>query len=403
MRKLVPFHANEIDKTMQWLNDLACEGLCVETWGSFFVKLKEGESADWIYQIDIDDSTGDPNYQRKLELEKQDWQYVQTIGTTRHHIYRTRNQSARLVWNGEYIEKYRKKQRVDLFWGVVAAIVCVIIYLWLAVFRNWDYLMLSLVESRWDLAVITVLVLYTMFVWILETAGTVRLERRLAEGNRLAERRDDNYQRDMRMRPKVLNGLGKILMIITTLGWSVFSLGLEDEGHNFDDSQPVLPCVDLRNLEAEGFEITEITWVDNPDVNFGNRILEKTGLLTEYFCEVHQYGTDVAGEDVQISGQYYKLRPDSITNAVLEQLIDRSTSYMYEHQWLEEDKKLPEDYWTITESEHAAFESVVVADAANGDGPLMIFARVEDVIIYLRYYGNLPAGSFVEELTRLYP
>ena len=164
MRKLVPFHANEIDKTVQWLNDLAGEGLCVETWGSFFVKLKEGESADWIYQIDIDDSTGEPNYQRKLELEKQDWQYVQTIGTTRHHIYRTRNQSARLVWNGEYIEKYRKKQRVDLFWGVVAAIVCVIIYLWLAVFRNWNYLILSLVESRWDLAVITVLVLYTMFV-----------------------------------------------------------------------------------------------------------------------------------------------------------------------------------------------------------------------------------------------
>ena len=80
MRKLVPFSPNEIGETTQWLNDLAQDGLCVETWGSVFVKLKEGESKDWVYQIDIDDSTGDPNYQRKLELEKQGWKYVQTIG-----------------------------------------------------------------------------------------------------------------------------------------------------------------------------------------------------------------------------------------------------------------------------------------------------------------------------------
>ena len=47
MRKLVPFSPNEIGETTQWLNDLAQDGLCVETWGSVFVKLKEGESKDW--------------------------------------------------------------------------------------------------------------------------------------------------------------------------------------------------------------------------------------------------------------------------------------------------------------------------------------------------------------------
>ena len=57
MRKLIPFSPNEIGKTTQWLNDLARDGLCVETWGSVFVKLKEGEETDWHYQIDIDDST----------------------------------------------------------------------------------------------------------------------------------------------------------------------------------------------------------------------------------------------------------------------------------------------------------------------------------------------------------
>ena len=56
----------------------------------------------------------------------------------------------------------------------------------------------------------------------------------------------------------------------------------------------------------------------------------------------------------------------------------------------------------IIEPENAVFEKVIVAESDKGNAPLMIFAQVEDVIIYLRYYGNLPAETFVEELNRLY-
>ena len=403
MRKLVPFGPNEIGKTTQWLNDLAQDGLCVETWGNVFVKLKEGETGDWNYQIDIDDSTGDPNYQRKLELEKQGWNYVQTIGTTRHHIYRTRNRGAQLVWDEEYIEKYQKTWRTDMLLGIVAEIFLVTLYLWFTIFRNWEYLMLTLVESSVSsMIIVTVLVLYTVFIGIGEIIGTGRFKRRLAEGNQITEKNEDHYQRDIRMRPKLRYGLGKILMTLTTLVWFVLSLDIEAKGDNFDDCQPALACVDLRDIEADGFAITSYIWADNPGVNFGNRILEKSGLFAEYLYEVDQYGTDASGENVQIAGNYYKLRPDSIADVVLEQLIDRSTSYMYEHQWLEEDKKLPEDYWVITEPETAVFEKVIVAESDKENAPLMIFAQMEDVIVYLRYYGNLPAKTFVEELVRLY-
>lgn len=403
MRKFVPFSPNEIDKTTQWLNDLAREGLCAETWGSFWVKFKEGESKDWVYQIDIDDSTGDPNYQRKLELEKQGWQYVQTIGNTRHHIYHTQNQGVSLVWNAEYIEKYQKTLRTNMFWEAVMGIIYVVLYLWLTVFRNGEYFLLSLVEASGVYEqILTFTIVCMVCDWIKDFVTMGKLRHQLMQGLLLTEHGNNCDKKDIFKKCKVPQGLRQILKSVLIAGLVILIFGIDDKGENFDDSQSALACVDLQDLEADGFEITSITWDDNPGVNFGNRILEKTGLFTEYFCGVSQYGTDANGEDVQISGHYYKLRPDGMTEGVLEQLIDRSISYMYEHQWLEEDKKLSEDYWTISEVENTGFEKVIVAEAANEDGPLMIFAQTEDIIIYLRYYGNLSAEAFVEELIRLY-
>ena len=48
------------------------------------------------------------------------------------------------------------------------------------------------------------------------------------------------------------------------------------------------------------------------------------------------------------------------------------------------------------------FSELVVAETTKEDGTLMLFAQEEDIIIYLRYYGNLSAEIFVEELIRLY-
>ena len=56
----------------------------------------------------------------------------------------------------------------------------------------------------------------------------------------------------------------------------------------------------------------------------------------------------------------------------------------------------------ISEPENTGFEKMILAESDKENAPLMIFAQIDDIIIYLRYYGSLPAETFVEELIRLY-
>jgi len=403
MRKLVPFDSNRLDKITQWLNELARDGLCVETWGTFFVKLKQVEERDFIYRIDIDDSTPDPNYQRRAELERQGWQYVQTIGTQNYHIYGTRNPNLQLAWDTSYADAYRKKLRSELIAGVVSGIVYIALLLWLIVWRNGGYFLLNLVEnSGYKEQLFVLLMLCTIYNWNRDAVEKYRLYKRLKKTETGVVNGEHDSYRNIDTYPWLPYGLRQIILIILTLIFVVVGFMEDKESINFDDSQPQLGCVDLRTLEEDGFEITQITWSDNPGVNFGNRILEKKGIFTEYYYTVHQYGTDRNGKDVQISGNYYKLRSDGMAEGILEQLIKRNTSYMYEHQYGDKDKMLPADYWSITEPQNTGFTKLVAAEASEEDAPLMIFAQKDDVVIYLRYYGTLSAESFMEELTRLY-
>ena len=199
-------------------------------------------------------------------------------------------------------------------------------------------------------------------------------------------------------------GTKQFLSIFLILGIMLLYFQLEEKEINFDSAPKGLVCVDLRNVEADGFELKNITWKENPEVNFGNRILEGKGIFSEYYYRVNQYGIDHTGKDVQISGNYWKVRPDGLAETLLEQLLDRATTYLFEGIYREEDKIKAEDYWNISEREEAGFTKFMVVEPLTEPEkrPWMIFAQKEDIVIYLRYYGNLSSEVFVQELLRLY-
>ncbi|MBR5128198.1 MAG: hypothetical protein IKU69_07185, partial [Roseburia sp.] len=329
--------------------------------------------------------------------------YVQTIGTLNYHIYGTRNQNLQLEWDSSYVDACQKKLRTDFIVGLVWAIIGIVLLGWLILWRDGGYFLLNCVENSGEKELFYAsMLLFAIYNWNREAAGQSRLYRRLKG----IESGEENYEYDSYNNfegyPWFPYGLRQIMLVAMSVILVIVGFVEVKESRNFDDCQPELACVDLRTLEEEGFEITQITWDDNPGLNFGNRILEKFGLFTEYFYEVDQYGTDANGERVQIFGCYYKVRPDGLAVELLEQLIDRSTSYMYEHQYGDKDKKLPPDYWSITELENTGFTKLVVAEALAEKAPLMIFAQKEDVVIYLRYSGSLPAERFIGELEHLY-
>ena len=404
MRKFVLYHPNELGKITRWLNELSKEGLCVETWGTFWLKFKEAEEKDYQYQIDIDNSTAEPNYQRKLNLEKQGWQYVQTIGTTRHHIYRTDASDKKLVWEEEYITAYRKYLSSNIFWIAICMIAYAALCIWVLFGMRGPYALLSYMEN--DGFYINFQVFIQIFLigsWIVQVVQMKRLKTLIQKA---VEGSGGNYFDDHSFAKKntIPYGMKQLFSIFLILGILIIYLQLEEKETNFDSTQKEFACVDLRNVEIEGFELKEITWKENPEVNFGNRILEGKGIFTEYYYRVNQYGIDNTGKDVQITGSYFKVRPDGLAEKVLEQLLERATTYLFEGIYRAEDKIKAEDYWSISEQKAAGFTKLIVAEPLTEPEkrPWMIFAQKEDIVIYLRYYGNLSSEVFVQELLRIY-
>ena len=412
MRKFVPYHPNELGKITRWLNELSKEGLCVETWGTFWLKFKEAKEKDYQYQIDIDNSTAEPDYQRKLNLEKQGWQYVQTIGTTRHHIYRTNEPNKKLVWEEEYITAYQKYLRSNMFWIIFCMFLYAALCIWVLFGHRGPYTLLSYMEN--DGLYINFQIFIQIFLivsWIVQVIQMKRLKMLLQkvtegsdsnyfDGNSFAEKNDVG-QKKKNVIPYGIKQIGSIFLL---LGLLLFYLQLEEKEINFEPAQKGLPCVDLRNVEADGFELKEITWKENPEVNFGNRILEGKGIFTEYYYRVNQYGVDNTGKDVQITGSYFKVRPDGLAEKVLGQLLDRATTYLFEGIYREEDKIKADDYWNISEQKIDGFTKLIVVEPLTEPEkrPWMIFVQKEDIVIYLRYYGKLSSDVFVQELLRLY-
>lgn len=400
MRKFVPYHQNELSKITHWLNKLSKEGLCVETWGAFWLKFRDTEERDYYYQVDIDDSTADPNYQRRLELEKQGWQYVQTIGNTRHHIYRTRNQGVKLIWEDAYIAAYQKYLRSNTFWMIFSVLVYIAVWLYLIFWFRGPYALLAYIENDYLYGNLQIFSqIFLIYNWTMEVIRMRSLQIMLQKekGTFTAESYDG--QEEKRIVPY---GLKQMVSLFIIIGVFFALWQFEEKETNFDNTQAGLACVDLQSLEEDGFKINEITWKENPEVNFGNRILEAKGLFTEYHYKVSQYGTDSAGRDVQISGSYWKVRPDGLAESLFTQLLERSTTYRYENLYREEDKIEAKEYWNISERKESGFTKLIVAEPLTEDMPLMIFAQKEDIVICLRYYGSLSGEIFVQELLKLY-
>ena len=390
MRKFVPYHSNELGKITRWLNKLSKEGLCVETWGTFWLKLKTTEEKEYQYRIDIDDSTAEPNYQRKLNLEKQGWQYVQTIGTTRHHIYRTNDPGKKLVWEEEYIAAYQKYLRSNMFWVIVCMIMYAVLCIWIVFGTRGSYPLLAYIENGSYVNFQIFVQVFLIISWLIQVIQMKRLKGLIQKVTKSSAGNDFIEESHVGQNEKstIPYGIRQIGSIFLILGFLLIYFQLEEKEINFEPAQKRLACVDLRNVEAEGFELKEITWKENPEVNFGNRILEGKGIFTEYYYRVNQYGIDNTGKDVQITGSYFKVRPDGLAEKILEQLLERATTYLFEGIYREEDKIKAEDYWNISERKTDGFTKLIVAEPLTEpeERPWMIFAQKEDIVIYLLRY-----------------
>jgi len=396
MRKWLPYyHVNDIRKIEYWLNERAQEGYCIETWGVFWAKFKEEPERDYRYLIDIDDSRGEPNYERRTLLKTQGFSYVQTMGTTQCHIYRTKDEGAKISWDEAFVKKFWKKTLVDVVVSGILALVMLALYAFFVV--DTEYFLVGYMENdRYDRYVADIMVVLALLGWLRETIGVFKI-RKLLHTKESVNEKPIYYE-------TVHVPYGVVAFMTWALSFSAAIYGFvgNEYAENYEGREGF---VDLRELE-EGFVISDILWREKPEVNFGNHISESEGLFYEYRCEINQYGTTVDGEDVQISSNYWKVRPDSLAEPFAEQLFLKHTQYKYVDGNYVSGEVNREAYWEIEQffDEHFDSLSVVTEKAevlSEGDRPtLMIFAQKNDKVVFLQYYGCLPKEVFIEEIQK---
>lgn len=404
MLKICPFHHYNLLKIIEWLEEQSAYGWELENWGVFFVKFKESTGGEHFrYQIDMDDTADEPNGFRRDELAKNGWEYVTTIGNSREHIYRCRDRKASLPCNEAYIEYNRKKLNKDLFWSCISILLLVLFLLFIYGFRNEFVLLEFMQQDSIKLLFYTVWIALTLFQIFGEIYQNVKLYRYLDKvGKHSALEVEDE---------KVEKGYGfhfpvRLLAWILLVCSLVSLLWIDDmeDVANLSEADASVKYVDLASFQTEGFEISEITWEDHPDVNFGNRIEYIWAPLSKTYYEINQYGR-IAGEDSdeQMEGMYWDVTNEKIADRLFSQVIERYTKYSrYYRGGFNTEKYYIEENWTVTEQNDERFTQLVIAEGGGQryEGNVQIFVRIGNQIICLRYWGDTSAEVLVEAVAR---
>ena len=404
MIKSCPYHFYDIQRVSRWLNKQALQGWKLENWGVFFIKFRKSTSQETgIYQIDMDDKSGDPDVFRKEELSKYGWEYVTCIGTTRMHIYYNKDRDTRLPRNEAKISFNLKKLNSELFWSRIIMLSIVVFFVAWLVLRN-EFLYLQLLQQS-----IEVLIFYGIWILLLlcNDIGLTHLNKNLYnyldtyDHTVLKNTNTFENKRDIYFPAKLFMWIMFVMYVI-----SLFYMKNIPAIENLKDADASLKYIDLADIENGDFILSDISWEEYPDVNFGNRIEYKNVPLTYDYYEIDQYGeSKTSGQHIQMHGVYWNLKKETTAKKLFDQLVECSLKYPYEYSLRMRNLKYDKSSsWIKTEISDDRFTKLVVADGIDKpfEGDKQIFAWIENKIIFLKYFGNVETEILIEKIAEEY-
>lgn len=402
MLKICPYHHYNLLKIKQWLDEQSAYGWELENWGIFFVKFKESTGGEhFTYQIDMDDTTEEPGMFRREELSKSGWEYVGTIGNTREHIYRNADKKARMPRNESYIAFNQKKLSSELFWSMLLALFMIGLVLFLYVLKN-EFRLLTFMQQSVErllfYAVWMFLMLYQLFG---ELYQNVKLYRYLERGTEETEKEYDRVERGygFYFPARILAWMLLVFSIV-----AAFRVDDRQDFENLSEAVSTLKYVDLADLEGEGFEFSDISWEDYPDVNFGNRIEYIDAPFVNTYYEINQYGKiNSNGESIQLEGLYWDVKSEKTAEKLFAQVVECYTKYSYGYSGgLRNNKYNTQENWIKTEISDERFTELIAAEGVGYrfEGDKQVFVRIKNRIICLRYYGETDVNEIVEAIAK---
>lgn len=408
MKTLIPNYTYEPEKIECWLNEKLSEGFALKKWGFLFAYFEENLSGVQRYQIDVDDNRMEPNCERRNQLSDCGWEYVKTIYDS-FHIYNTTLPNVEMPREWPLWKEGAKRIRRN------AVILGLLTMFYMAVFGFplplWRFWLLEIMRAHWSL----VLAYATLFPYIVGKFGfgafrCWRLAKRMMEQRQVSGQTSWHTLKPADDCKTWWSVCEYVILILLCIPVFMRFSGRLETYENVDQMSPPVKFVDLRQMEEPGFEITEITWKDHPDINFGNRMERKPVLFAKQYYIVEQYGDygTKEFEYVQLSGKYWSVPSEFIAGRLFEQLYQRYVEFEKFGRNGIHAKKLTTPMWEVEREVPEGFLDFAVARGMEETGPYsttQIIARTTDHVIYLEYTGatgEAEVKDFVEELQRLF-
>lgn len=401
MKKLNLFSAHEVVGIMQWLNEQASFGWELKEWGSIFVKFQESDGPRCQYQLDLDNWEDGANEERRSELEALGWKYVDTIGGTKIHIYRSEDLSASIPPNEEFIAFHKKRLRITPIRGFISLLLAVS-----AIFPMFSSIPYKLLEvtmtNKYGPHLIAVLWLMIAYEYIKRVVYQQRLYRYLEDIREIPIkeilRRGDYHEKNIF--PRVLYWgilIGGILFL-----WRLDNT--QDE-RDLADADATTRYVDLAEFQDDDFKFAETTWSwsDYPDINRAKYISYKDGIFVEQYYEIRQYGYEIWDISEDLEGHYWIGVNENVQGKLFSQIVDRYTNYHYHYELFHRKEYNTSNNWIVAEQTDERFDRLVIADGIlKFEGYQLIFAQMDEHIVYLKYLGEKDISTVVEELVKVF-
>ena len=359
MKKICPFHKSDILKITHWLNEQSSYGWALDSWGMFFCEFKESDGERYQYQLDMDNWEDGPNEERRVQLESLGWKYVETIGGTRIHIYRSLDWKASIPRNEEFIQYNRKKLRFVPIIGLLGILLSLALFLWVP-FSKMQFMLVELAEcDKSAIPLLVVIIVIAVLQFFNNEWPYYQLYKYLGKVSSITILETE----------REIGGDGLYL----PLGWIQWGL----------------------MIGALFFVI----WM-----TYGNPKVYTEPLLAERHYEYIEQFSEALDGEYNLNGKYWMNISENVEQELFVQIVERYAGYSnyYGYNSFRKEEYDTHDLWKLTEQEDERFDKLVVAkgrDEFLGDG--LIFAQMEDDIIYLRYWGERDISQILDKITEI--
>lgn len=387
IRKIRPTNYWRIGEHESWFTDMAAEGYYLEKMGTHFAHFKKGKPANMAYRIEVTQTKTIADEQLDL-YENNGWDYVTSYQY--FHVFSSPYERQATEIHTDPAEQAFTLQSIikKLKFNVYGVSICTILLIGMLValwFLDGTPVYSMVKGFVIQQTLLTLVILYSAHTVISGLVSMRMLQTRLHEGKAIDHRAP--WQKSFKR-----NNIVTILFLAIALGNALLpamSL-LKSDTHTLPVEDVALPFVRLGDVE-QNEQLQRDSDVLHDGVDWANRYSTNWSLFAPVQYEVDESGVvadmnwadDSGTYSPSISSEIYKVTAQALVPSLVSDLVKWHT-YDIESN-------------PTTVQNHATLDHLITREQ---DEKKEVYASKDDVVMYVRYYGNAPIENVIEQVVQ---